>query len=66
MEIKILLIRAGITQSSIARKLGVTNSFVNQVIKGHRHTERVKMAIAEAVGKPVEKLWPSRPSQSKD
>ena len=61
IEIKIQLLRAGKTQASIARDLGVNRSFVNNVIKGLRHTARVRMAIAKAVGKRVEELWPSRP-----
>lgn len=63
LEIKILLLRAGVTQSSIAKKIGVTPPFVNQIIKGQRPTGRVRRAIAEAVGKRVEELWPSRPIQ---
>jgi transcriptional regulator with XRE-family HTH domain len=58
IEIKILLLRAGVSQSAIARKLHVTVGFVNQIITGRRHTKRVRMAIAEAVGKQVEDLWP--------
>ncbi len=61
IEIKILLIRAGVSQSSIARKLHVTVGFVNQIITGRRHTKRVRMAIAKAVGRRVEELWPSGP-----
>jgi lambda repressor-like predicted transcriptional regulator len=61
IEIKIQLLRAGKTQASIARELGVNRSFVNNVIKGHRSTMRVREAIAKAVGKRVDELWPSRP-----
>ena len=59
IEIKVALLRAGTNQMEIARKLGITKQFVNQVIKGHRPTRRVREAIARAVGKPVEKLWPN-------
>lgn len=58
IEIKILMIRAGITQADIGRKLGLSRAFINQVVLGHRPTKQVKQAIAEAVGKPVEDLWP--------
>jgi DNA-binding transcriptional regulator LsrR (DeoR family) len=57
-EIKILLFEAEITQTEIAKKLCVTLGFVNQVILGIRKTQYVRDAIAKAVGKPVEKLWP--------
>jgi transcriptional regulator with XRE-family HTH domain len=59
-EIKILLLRDGITQTSIAKKIGVTLGFVNQIINGQRRTRRVRMAIAKAVGRRVEDLWPSK------
>jgi transcriptional regulator with XRE-family HTH domain len=59
IDIRILLMRARKSQSQIARELEVTQGFVGQVILGLRHTQRVRMAIAEAVGKPIEKLWPS-------
>jgi lambda repressor-like predicted transcriptional regulator len=61
IEIKVQLLRAGKTQASIARELGVNRSFVNNVIKGHRSTKRVREAIAKAVGKRVNELWPSGP-----
>ena len=61
LEIKILLLRVGITQTSIAKKLGVTLGFVNQIVNGQRHTKRVRKAIAKAVGRRVEELWPSGP-----
>lgn len=59
IDIRILLMRARKSQSGIARELGVTQGFVGQVILGLRHTQRVRSAIAKAVGRPVEKLWPS-------
>ena len=61
IEIKILLLRAGVTQTSIANKLGVTLGFVNQNINGQRATKRVRKAIAKAAGKRIEDLWPSGP-----
>ncbi len=63
IEIKILLLRAGVTQANIGRKVGVSRSFINQIIKGQRQTKRVRMAIAKAVGRRVEELWPSGPFQ---
>ena len=62
-EIRILLLRAHVTQTSIARELGVTLGFVNQIIMGRRNTMRVREAIAKAVGRRVEDLWPSEPSK---
>ena len=61
VEIKIALIRARKSQADIARNLGVDKAIVTRVIKGQRTSKRVRMAIAEAVGKRIEDLWPSRP-----
>jgi len=61
VDIKILLLRAGVTQTSIARKLRVSLGFVNQNINGQRATKRVRKAIAKAAGKRIEDLWPSGP-----
>jgi len=61
IEIKIALIRANVLQSKIARKLGVSKVIVTNVIKGRRTSMRVRKAIARAVGRRVEELWPSGP-----
>jgi len=58
LEIKIALIRSRKTQAQIARKLGVSKAQVTMVIKGKRAQKRVRRAIAKAVGKRVEELWP--------
>ena len=59
IEIKIDLIRANILQSQIARKLGVSKVIITNVIKGRRTSRRVKKAIAKAIGRRVEELWPA-------
>lgn len=56
-EIKKLMARAGVTQAMIARRVGVSREFVRQVISGIRSTPKVRMAIAEALGRSVEELW---------
>ena len=61
IEIKIALIRANVLQSKIARKMGVSKVIVTNVIKGRRTSMRVRKAIAKAIGKRVEELWPPEP-----
>lgn len=61
IEIKKALLDARVKQIDIARKLKITRQFVNIVIKGRRPTKRVRMAIAKAVGKRLDELWPSGP-----
>lgn len=62
-NIKIELLRIGVTQSEIANRLKVSVGSVNDVISGRRITPRIRTAIANAIGKPVEKIWP--PTQEK-
>ncbi len=61
VEIKKALLDARLKQIDVARKLQVSRQFVNAVIKGQRPTRRVREAIAKAVGKQVDELWPSKP-----
>ncbi len=60
IEIKILLYRKRKSIASIARELGVTDAAIHHVINGRRPSRRVRMAIAKAVGRRVEDLWPSK------
>jgi transcriptional regulator with XRE-family HTH domain len=57
-EIKANLILKGITQASIAKKLGVTESLVSMVIHGKVKNSEVRKAIAKAIGKPVREIFP--------
>ena len=59
IEIIIHMKRARVSQSAIARKINVTPGFVNQVVWNVRRTGYVRRAIAKAVGKRVQELWPS-------
>lgn len=57
-EIRAHLILKDITQSSIAKELAVPASLVSMVIYGTEKTPRVRVAIAKAIGKPVQEIWP--------
>lgn len=61
IEIKIRMMRAGVSARMIAEKIDVTTPFILQVVAGLRHTQYVREAIAEAIGRPVEKIWPPEP-----
>jgi transcriptional regulator with XRE-family HTH domain len=56
-NIKIELLLVGVTQSEIARKLGMSVGTVNDVITGRRSNPTIRAAIAKAIGKPVESIW---------
>lgn len=57
-HIKILLMQEDITQTQIAKVLGVTHGAVSQVINGHENNPRIRQAIAQAVRRPIQELWP--------
>jgi lambda repressor-like predicted transcriptional regulator len=59
-EIKGHLVMKNIKSRDIARRLGVTDGAIHQVIYGYRKTEYVRRAIADAVGKTVAELWPPK------
>ena len=61
-EIKILMELLDVTQTQVARKLKVTVPAINSVIKGLRRNPRIRKAIADAVGRSVEQVWPPNPS----
>ncbi|QQG66333.1 helix-turn-helix domain-containing protein [Desulfobulbus oligotrophicus] len=57
-DIKTGLASKNITQASIAKMLGVKPSSVHNVITGKRATPRIRQAVAMALGKPVEEVFP--------
>jgi predicted transcriptional regulator len=65
IEIRILIMRTGTSQTQIARDLGITQGCVGQIILGVRHTKWIQEGIARAVGKPVERLWPKQNNKRK-
>ncbi len=57
-KIKSLLVANGIKQTDIAKRIGVKRCTVSLVLNNHSESKRVKQAIADALGKNVELLWP--------
>lgn len=57
-EIKGALISAGVTLTSIAISEGVSVSAITQTINNQIRPERLRAAIARALGKPESELWP--------
>lgn len=59
-KIKAILVEKGVTVTSIAKRLGVSQPTVTLTIQGKTTSARIRAAIAEAIGQPVEKLWPEK------
>lgn len=60
-EIKAELVLHGVKMVDIAKKAGVTSGAVHQTINrngGNYKGYRIRKYIAEAIGKPVEMIWP--------
>jgi len=58
-EIRIALMRSGVPQVEIARRLGVAPSNICRVIDGVGSSDRVRRAIAAATGIDIKRIWPS-------
>ncbi len=62
---KMQMAMAGVSQADIARLLGVSESLVSKVVRGHRadglDARRVRRAIADHCGSSMAKLWPVLP-----
>lgn len=56
--IQYLLKIRGKRQKDLAKKLGVTEASVSQVINGHRRSKRIEKALARMVGMPHKALFP--------
>jgi len=57
-EIKKRFIDLDLTQTQIARREKVSLSAVSQVVRGVMVSRRLRRAVAEALGVPVEEIWP--------
>ncbi|WP_448152222.1 helix-turn-helix domain-containing protein [Castellaniella caeni] len=60
LELIYLIRRAGHTQVSLARRLGVSRAAVNDVIHNRGQSRRVASYIAEVIGADIHLLWPDR------
>jgi DNA-binding NarL/FixJ family response regulator len=56
-EIRIELLRRGITMSDIARQLGCSRQNVQHTIRGRQRSLRVRQAVAAAIGKQTQDVW---------
>lgn len=57
------LVRNGQKMVRIARELGVSVSHVSLVVSGFRRNRRVEQAVADAIGKPLDGVFPPMPEK---
>lgn len=59
-KVKALMVLKGVKQADICHMLHVKPSSVSLVVSGKKTSERIRCAIALALGVRVEELWPNR------
>ena len=59
-EIKGHMMLKNVRPGDVAKKLGVSDAAVSQVISGTCVSARISAEIARAIGKPVSEIWPNR------
>ena len=60
LEIKIELLKAGISIRQLARQEGVSHTAMSYTIHGVNKGRRLREAVAQAIGKSIEEIWPPR------
>ena len=54
IEIRVFMLRSGLTLRSIAHRLGITHPYVVQVLKGRRPALHVRRRLVEEIGFPAD------------
>lgn len=60
LKVKSIMMLHGVTGKEIARKTGVTETWVSLVLNNKKKSDRIRKAIAGAVGMNVKDLWPTK------
>lgn len=63
-DIKAALAKKGHTQTSIGKRLGVSQTAVRYIIFSQRKSRRIEKALIEITGIPGHRLWPGRYSRT--
>lgn len=56
-KVKALMVLKGVKNLDIAREMHVSKTWVSLVLCGHKRSDRIRKAIADAVGMDVEEVW---------
>jgi lambda repressor-like predicted transcriptional regulator len=57
-EIRILLLKADITQAELAREQEVKQQLIYHVIEGNIVSDRIRQHIAKRLGIDIKRIWP--------
>lgn len=59
-RVRLLLLRRGLSYAEVARRLNVSHrSTIARVVYGHYILPEIREGIAELLGVPAERLWPT-------
>lgn len=59
-RVRLLLLRRGLSYAEVARRLNVSHrSTIARVVYGHYILPEIRAGIAELLGVPAERLWPT-------
>ena len=62
-DIRIAMIRAGVTQAALARELQVSRPAVHLILEGKATSQRIREKIAERIGVDIRCIWPGDPKK---
>ncbi len=57
LDIKIALLRKGLTSAELAQRAGVDRSAIHHIIYRHQRSRRLRRLVAEAIGLSYEAVW---------
>ena len=60
IELKVLMLRAGMTITDLAQRIGKSRENVSRCVNGQADFPVIKQLIADEFGVPVEKLFDTR------
>jgi len=61
-----LMLHGGMRVPELARQLGVSRQAVHATIKGKNASSRIRLAIAQVIGKQVVEIWPDPKTYTND
>jgi transcriptional regulator with XRE-family HTH domain len=59
INIKLMMLQAGVTGAEIARENNCSRSYISHVVTGRSENKEIREAIASKIGCDVLDLWPS-------
>ena len=63
IRVMIALAEKNLTISALARKIGLGQSFISEIINGRRFSSKTEQRIADFLGKSADDLFPERSAE---